>query len=247
MVDMPARGSDPARAGPDEDARADHTSLPARQAQQLDRLADLIAESPHNLVSRGERPTIRERHVAECVALAPLLGARDAQSWIDVGTGGGLPGLVLAVLQPQVAWTLVDATRKKTAAVQAFAEDLELSNVQVVTGRAEVRAHELAYREQFDGAVSRALAGLPTVLELCRGFIHANGVIAAVKGPRWEDEVAASVEARRTLRLGDVDAVAVPGVARPTWLLTVKALGPAPVRYPRRDGLPAAHPLGSPA
>lgn len=219
----------------------------AHQAEQLDRLAALIAESPHNLVSRGERSAVRERHVAECEALAPLLGVRAGQSWVDVGTGGGLPGLVLAVLQPDVEWTLIDATRKKVAAVRAFADELELANVQAVAGRAETLAHEPAYREQFDGAVSRALAGLPTLIELCRGFVRADGVLAAVKGPRWEEEIAGSVQARRALRVGEVAAVAVSGAARPTWLLTMKALGPTPAPYPRRDGRPAAQPLGASA
>lgn len=218
--------------------------MTGRQAQQLDRLAALIAESPHNLVSRGERPTVRERHVAECAALVPLLRAEAGQSWVDVGTGGGLPGLVLAVLQPDVGWTLVDATRKKAAAVRSFADELALPNVQVVAGRAETLGHDPAYRAQFDGAVSRALAALPTLIELCRGFVRASGVLAAVKGPQWEDEVAASVPARRALRVGDVDAVAVPDAGRPTWLLTMKALGPPPPPYPRRDGRPASHPLG---
>lgn len=216
-----------------------------RQAEQLDRLAALIAESPHNLVSRGERSAVRERHVAECAALAPLLGAQAGQSWIDVGTGGGLPGLVLAVLEPDVRWTLVDATQKKVAAVRGFAEELELENVQAIAGRAETLAQDPAYREQFDGAVSRALAGLPILIELCRGFVRTAGVVAAVKGPRWEDEVPASDEARRALRVGEVTAAAVPGAARPTWLVTMKALGPTPPAFPRRDGRPASHPLGS--
>lgn len=215
-----------------------------RQAAQLDRLATLIAESPHNLVSRGERSAVRARHVAECAALAPLLGVQPGQSWIDIGTGGGLPGLVLAVLEPDVRWTLVDATQKKVTAVRGFADELELPNVQAIAGRAETLAQDAAYREQFDGAVSRALAGLPTLIELCRGFVRSAGVVAAVKGPRWEEEIPASVEARRALRVGEVTAVAVPGAARPTWILTMKTVGPTPPAYPRRDGRPASHPLG---
>lgn len=219
-------------------------ALAQRQAEQLDRLAALIAESPHNLVSRGERSAVRERHVGECAALAPLLGAEPGQTWVDVGTGGGLPGLVLAVLQPDVRWTLIDATRKKTTAVRAFADELGLPNVQVVVGRAETLAREPAYREQFDGAVSRALASLPTLIELCRGFVRTAGVLAAVKGPRWEDEVESSAQARGALRVGEVAAAAVPGAARPTWLLTMRTLGPTPPAYPRRDGRPASHPIG---
>lgn len=219
-------------------------TLSARQAGQLDRLAALLAASPHNLVSRGDRQAVRERHVAECAALARRLPASSGQSWMDVGTGGGLPGLVLAALQPDIRWTLLDATRKKADAVRAFAEELALPNVRVVAARAETLAHDPAYRERFDGVVSRALAELPTLLELCRGFVRPGGVIAAVKGPRWEDEMSASAHARRVLRVGEPRAVLVPGTVRPTWLVTLKALGPTPREYPRREGRPRTQPLG---
>lgn len=218
--------------------------LPAEQEAQLDLLARRIAESPHNLVARGERPAVRERHVAECVALAPALQLRAGQSWIDVGTGGGLPGLVLAVLTPEVRWTLLDATRKKIEAVRAFADELGLDNVSPVAGRAESVAHDPAYRERFDGAISRALAPLPTVLELCRGFVRAGGAVAAVKGPRWEEELAASQAAAEALNLAFLHSRGIGSAARPTWLVTMRALDPTPAAYPRREGRPRSHPLG---
>lgn len=240
---MSARASRPESDAAD-DADVGEGPRTARQTAQLDRLAELIAASPHNLVSRGERPAVRQRHVAECAALGPLLPASTGQSWIDVGTGGGLPGLVLAVLQPHIRWTLLDARGKKAAAVRAFAEELTLANVQVVAARAETLAHDPAYREQFDGAVSRALAALPILIELCRGFVPTGRVIAAVKGSRWEEEVSASAHARRVLRVGEVRAVVVPATVRPTWLLTMKASGPTPAAYPRREGRPRSQPLG---
>ncbi|HVM15899.1 MAG TPA: 16S rRNA (guanine(527)-N(7))-methyltransferase RsmG [Egibacteraceae bacterium] len=241
---MESSGAD----GPDWDdagvAGAAGVPLTPQQTARLDRLAALIAASPHNLISRGERPTVRERHVAECAALAPLLPATDGQSWIDVGTGGGLPGLVLAIVQPDIRWTLLDATRKKVAAVRAFAEELAVHNVRVIAARAEALAHDPAHREQFDGAVSRALAPLPTLMELCRGFVPPGGVIAAVKGARWEEEVSASAHARQALEVGEIRAMAVPGTIRPTWLLTMRASGPTPRLYPRGQGRPRTKPLG---
>lgn len=214
------------------------------QAAQLDLLADRIATAPHNLVARGERAVVRERHIAECAALVPLLGADAGQAWVDVGTGGGLPGLVLAVLQPDVAWTLIDATRKKTDVVRAIADELALANVEVVTGRAEALAHEARYRERFDGAVSRAVAPLPTLVELCRGFVQPGGVVAAVKGPRWAEEVAAAGEALATLGLDVIHTGVVASPDRSSWVVTMRAMGPAPPAYPRREGRPRSHPLG---
>lgn len=222
-------------------------AAPARgpdEPEELDRLARLIAHSPHNLVARGDRPSIRRRHIAECAALAPVLAATGGTSWVDLGTGGGLPGLVLAILQPGVRWTLVDSTRKKIAAVQDFAGTLGLENVRAVAGRAETLARDAAYRERFDGVVSRAVADLPVLLELCRGFVGTGGTIVALKGPRWQEELAASATAMRELRLRFVHSTELTSPDRTTWAVTMTALGPTPAAYPRRVGRPRSLPLG---
>lgn len=229
--------------GPDGPADAGPAPTPA-QAAALDRLAAELAASPHNLVARGERATVRERHIAECIALAPLLQAQPGQAWVDLGTGGGLPGLVLAILMPGVAWTLIDATRKKIAWVRTVAADLGLDNVTAVAGRAEVLAREPQYRERFDGLVSRAVAEMATLVELSRGFVRDGGTVAAIKGPRWVDEVQQAETALETLGLEVVHTAVVASPDRPSWLVTMRAMGPVPSAYPRREGRPRSHPLG---
>ncbi|MEX2621986.1 MAG: 16S rRNA (guanine(527)-N(7))-methyltransferase RsmG [Egibacteraceae bacterium] len=214
------------------------------QAAALDRLAVQLAASPHNLVARGERATVRERHIAECLALVPLLGTEPGQAWVDLGTGGGLPGLVLAIMVPAVEWTLIDATRKKVAWVRTVAEDLGLDNVTGVAGRAETLAHEPQFRERFDGVVSRAVAEMATLVELSRGFVRPGGTVAAIKGPRWADEVERAQTALGALRLEVVHTAVIASLNRPSWLVTMRAMGPAPSAYPRREGRPRSHPLG---
>lgn len=225
---------------------ADHAApgLSPGQASALDRLATHLATSPHNLVARGERATVRERHIAECVRLVPLLRPQPGAAWLDVGTGGGLPGLVLAILIPAVHWTLLDATRKKIGSVRAIAAELELDNVTTVAGRAEALAHEAAFRERFDGVVSRAVAELATLAELCRGFVRPGGTVAAVKGPRWAEEVERAQAALDTLGLEVVHTAVIASPDRPSWLVTMQAMGPVPPAYPRREGRPRSHPLG---
>lgn len=212
--------------------------------RQLRRLAGLIAGSIHNLVSRGDREDVFGIHVRECVAYAPALELAPGQRWIDVGTGGGLPGLALAILAPNVAWTLVDSVRKKTDAVQAFAAELGLNNVVVINGRAEELAHDPGLREQFDGAVSRAVAPLPTLVEVLTGFVKPRGWVVAAKGPRWPDEVEASRPAFDVLGLAEDRVVPIPAAARRTWLVMMRRDGLLPRQYPRRAGLPKAQPLG---
>ncbi len=209
--------------------------------EPLRRLADLIAASPHNLVSRGERATVLERHVVECDALAMTLAP--SGRWMDLGTGGGLPGLVLAWRHPAVSWTLVDATAKKVTAVAAFAAELGLRNVEAVHGRAEQLGVDPAHRGRYDGVVTRAVAPLRTLAELCRGFVGDGGRIVAMKGPAVSDELDAAGNALARLRLRVLSADRLNVADRDSWVVTMAADGPPPPGFPRRDGVPKFEPL----
>ncbi|MGH8907993.1 MAG: 16S rRNA (guanine(527)-N(7))-methyltransferase RsmG [Egibacteraceae bacterium] len=199
-------------------------------------LGELIAGSPHNLVSRRDRGDVLGLHLRECAALAGVLPAGVGERWIDIGTGGGLPGLVLALCRPDTGWTLLDATLKKAEAVRCFASTLGLENVQVLHGRAEELAHQQGMRGQFNGAVTRAVGPLPVVMELSRGFVASGGTIAAVRGRRHATEVEASHRAAHLLHIRDIQTVQVQSTAREAWLVTMHADGPTPSQYPRKTG-----------
>ena len=218
--------------------------VPPEAEAKLRRLAALIATSPHNLVSRGDREDVYGIHVAECAGYAAALEPQAGQRWIDVGTGGGLPGLVLAALRPDVQWTLVDSVGKKTDAVRSFVQELSLDNAVVINGRAEDLAHESALRERADGAISRAVAGLPTLVEVLAGFVKPHGLVVAAKGPRWVEELEDAREALRVLGLAEDRVVPIPAAVRRTWLVMMRREGPLPRQYPRRAGIPKAQPLG---
>lgn len=217
--------------------------LPAAVDERLDRLAELIATAPVNLVSVAERRQVRARHIDEAVAAADVIPCRAGEHWMDLGTGGGLPGLVLAVCHDDISWTLVDSTRKKTRQVERFAAQLDLDNVRVVTGRAEVLGHSAVYRGRCDGVVARAVAPLAVLAELARGFLRHDGTLAALKGPAWEEESAAAEAAYRVLGYGNVHSTVLPSQVRRTWVVTIRARGAPPAGFPRRDGMPRADPL----
>jgi 16S rRNA (guanine527-N7)-methyltransferase len=212
--------------------------------RRLRELAGLIAQSPHNLVARGERDRVFDAHVSECVAYAEHLPFERGQGWLDLGSGGGLPGLVLAAVRPDTQWTLVDSVAKKTSAIAAFASSLGLENVTVLTGRAEELAREPALRGAFDGAIARAVAALPVLAELLRGFVGDGGVVVAAKGPKWAEEMESARAALRMLKLDEERVVPVPSAARRTWLVMMRARGAPPADFPRRTGLPRSRPLG---
>ena len=208
---------------------------------RLRQLATLVGTSPHNLVARSERDTVYERHVLEGVALAETL--EPSGRWMDLGTGGGLPGLVLALVFPEVEWTLVDATAKKADAVRQFAAELSLQNVVVVQGRAETLGHDAAFRGQFDGVVARALAPMVTLVELARGFLRAGGDLVAVKGPGWPEEMTTANAALARLGLSVFSTERLGHTARETWVVRLRAAGAPPAGFPRRDGVPKTDPL----
>lgn len=212
--------------------------------EKLQLLGHLIAESPHNLVSARDRDLVHTVHIPECVAVVEAVRPGDGQHWIDLGTGGGLPGLVAAILRPNVGWTLIDSRRKKVDTVAEFIDILDLENARAVAGRAEVLAQEEAYRGVYDGVVSRAMARLDIVAELARGFLKARGRLEVVKGPSVDKERGHFQKAAGRLRMHESATTAVGAPDRGTVLVSIVAQGGVPRGIPRRDGIPQSQPLG---
>jgi len=121
---------------------------------------------------------------------------------VDIGCGGGLPGLPLACVRPDIRFTLIDATRRKTEAVRRMVDRLALPNVDVVWGRAEVLAASPAHRGQYDVALARAVAELRVLLGYVAGFLRVGGEAWIHKTIAAADaEVAASAEVARRVGL----------------------------------------------
>jgi 16S rRNA (guanine527-N7)-methyltransferase len=216
----------------------------AEVEERLERLAQLIAGSPHNLVGPRDREVVRPRHIDEALAIARVFTFRSGQRWLDLGTGGGLPGLALALTHPEVQWVLLDATRKKVEEVDRFIAELGLQNATTRWGRAEDLARRDGERGVYDGIVSRAVGPLPIVMELSRGFLREGGYLVAIKGPAVAEEMRAARAAAKPLHFQAITSRPVPDPERSTVLVTMRAHGAPPARFPRRVGEPAATPLG---
>jgi 16S rRNA (guanine527-N7)-methyltransferase len=199
-----------------------------------------------NLTAVREPEAIVRRHFLESLALGVLLEQRSLLSpgtrMLDLGSGGGFPGLPLKLLQPQIALYLLEATAKKAGFLHQAIAELELSEAYVLAGRAETLARDAALRGSFDVVSARAVAHLAALVELALPFLRLDGTLAAIKGSRTREEIQ---EAQAALSLcgGEVvETAAVPGTMALRVVL-VRKVRETPSRFPRRPGQPAAHPL----
>ena len=175
------------------------------------------------------------------LAWPPATGSR----LIDVGTGAGIPGIPLKIVFPAIRLVLLEAVSKKVAFLQHILQKLGLDDVEIVVGRAEEVAHLAQYREQFDLVLSRAVAPLPTVVELTLPFCALGGSFIAQKKGTIDEEVSNAARAIGILggRLGEIKAIDLSEFADKRFLVVIDKLSPTPPKYPRRPGIPAKRPL----
>ena len=197
-------------------------------------LARLISEWP-GLVSgpAGEL-------VDDSLVLLDHLG--EAEKVVDVGSGGGLPGLPLKLVRPGLSVTLVEADQAKAAFLVRACAALGLHDVEVVARRAEEVGQDPRYRESFDVAVARALAPMPVLVELCLPLVRLGGRLLAQKTDAEDLDAARHAIEVMGGKLGRV--IVAPSAARSTGTIVIvdKVLSTPPA-YPRRAGVPARKPL----
>lgn len=159
------------------------------QRQLLERFAEAVRGSPHNLVSPGAREVLWERHVLEAVALSRSLpGSDDLGTLLDVGSGGGFPGIVIAIMRPDLEVSLLDSRQKKAAFLRETVEMLGLSAL-VLHGRAEELARQPAHHARYGIVTARAVAPMDRLLPWTMPFLVPGGLLYAVKGERWREEL----------------------------------------------------------
>ena len=180
------------------------------------------------------------RLVEDSLVLLPHLG--DTATLVDVGSGGGLPGLALKIARPELAVSLLEADQAKAAFLVQATARLGLDGVEVLAVRAEDAGRDPRRREAYDVAVARALAALPALVELCMPLVRVGGRLLAQKTGRKEvDGAARAIEA-----LGGelVSVEPAPSAARRDGAVVIVAkVRPTPDVYPRRPGVPVRKPL----
>lgn len=169
---------------------------------------------------------------------AALLASRDfgGKKIIDVGTGGGFPGLVLKILEPTIRLTLLDTLGKRMDWLEEVSGELGLTGVTFVKGRAEEFSHKKEFRDSYDLAVSRALASMPMLAELCIPYVKVGGQFLAMKSSKSDEEVQAAEKIIRTLGGENlqVSEYPLPGTDVSHRIVTVNKGRPTPKGYPRK-------------
>lgn len=206
--------------------------------------AFLVENARLNLSAARTEEAVRV-HVEDSLALSQFVPFEAGLAVADIGSGGGFPALVLAAAYPDVSFTLFESVGKKAEALTRLAETLTLQNVRVVRARAEEAARDTAYRMQFGLVTARALAPLPTLLELCLPFVSNTGTFAAYKGQAFQDELTASKEALRALHAtcSSIERYRLSSETEPRALLLFGRTGSLSDAYPRGVGVPEKRPL----
>ena len=194
-----------------------------------------------NLTAITDREEFVQKHLVDSLLCAETLEFTESSSICDVGTGGGFPGVPLAVCYPEKEFVLMDSLAKRIKIVQQICDELSIKNVRAVHGRAEDLARTGDYREAFDLCVSRAVANMRVLSEYCIPFVRVGGSFIAYKGADCESEIDDSKEAIRRLGGGETEIRKLPHLGHS--LVIIKKVSPTPKTYPRRAGTPARKPL----
>lgn len=227
-----------------DDCQALGVSVSEVQRTQFERVYEHLIEANRtvNLTRITAPEEFLYRHLLDSLTLSPLIppNARLA----DIGSGAGFPSIPLAIARPDVTVTAVESIGKKCKFIQDTKDKLELANLSVLNARSEDLSRKAESRETFDVVTARAVAALPTLLELCLPLVRPGGLFLAMKGLSYEEELNASAKALKTLggRFKEVQSFPHPRLEG-SRLLVIEKVARTPDAYPRSAGLPGKKPL----
>ena len=211
--------------------------------KQLEDFSTMLVEKNKvmNLTGITEPREVATLHLLDSLALLPLAPLSEKKI-VDVGTGAGFPGVPLKIVLPESHVTLLDSLNKRIDFLRESCDALGLTGVDCVHARAE----EFGHREEYDYAVSRAVAALPVLCELCLPLVKVGGEFLAMKSSHTEDEINAAKAAIKLLggEIREVIDYTIPTTDIVHRVVRIKKNAPTPKKYPRRFAQIKKQPLG---
>lgn len=211
---------------------------------KLIQFAELVLERNQvmNLTAITEPKAVASLHLLDSLTLISEAGL-ERENMIDVGCGAGFPGVPLAIALPESRITLLDSLGKRIDFLREACEKLELQNTTCIHARAEEFA--LTHREQYDIAVSRAVASLPVLCELCLPLLRTGGRMLAMKSSHSDGEVESALSAVKILggRVAWTKDCLLPCTDVTHRIICIEKSAPCPKKYPRRFALIKKNPL----
>ena len=196
-----------------------------------------------NLTSIVEPKEIITKHFEDSLTINKYI--KDDSKIIDVGTGAGFPGIPLAICRKNVNITLLDSLNKRINFLNEVIEDIDLNNCIAVHGRAEDLGRTKNYREEYDVAVSRAVAPLNVLVEYLLPFVKVGGICICMKGPKIEEELININTALENLggKIEEQDRIMLQGQEIQRNIIIIKKVAKTSMEYPRKAGIPSKKPL----
>ncbi len=198
-----------------------------------------------NLTAITEEKDVVIKHFIDSISIMKYFTFSDSMSVIDVGTGAGFPGIPLAIMFPQVNFTLVDSLNKRIHFLDDVIKICDLLNVETIHSRVEDLGHNEKYREKYDVCVSRAVANLSTLLEYCSPFVKVDGIFISYKSLSAEEELEKSMAAQKKLscELEEKIIFNLQDTEYQRTYLLFRKKDKLIHKYPRQAGIPKKSPL----
>ncbi len=222
-------------------------TLTDKQIEQFEKYYELLVEwnKVMNLTGITEFDEVMQKHFVDSAAAAKYVEMEKVNSLIDVGTGAGFPGIPLKIVYPHIQVTLLDSLNKRIKFLEEVVDNLGLTGIETVHGRAEDAAKKAEYREQFDLSVSRAVANLASLTEYCLPFVKVGGKFVSYKSVSVDEEITQSKKAVYVLggEIEKVEKFNLPESDMERALVIVEKKRSTPKKYPRKAGMPTKEPL----
>jgi 16S rRNA (guanine527-N7)-methyltransferase len=198
-----------------------------------------------NITAIKEDSEIDIKHFLDSLTIFRTDIIKDNTKIIDIGTGGGFPGIPIKIKNSSTEVVLLDSLNKRIKFLNEVIKQLNLKNIKAIHGRAEDFGIDKEYREQFDIAVSRAVAPLNILLEYSLPFVKKDGFFISMKGPQIYEEIEEADKALKILggQIQEKYEVELPFSDITHVLLVIKKIKQTPTKYPRKAGKPKQKPL----